>query len=92
MYLLLVFLFLLIAGNRQHVPILQLVRTLFFSPLTIISVLPAVLSFYTFYGILFPRFIETKKWGKLLLSGIITTLLCAVVAMGLMLLPAAERS
>ena len=86
MYLLLVFLFLLIASNRQHVPILQLVRTLFFSPLTIISVLPAVLAFYTFYGILFPRFLETKKWGKLLLSGIGTVLLCGVVSMGLMLL------
>lgn len=85
MYLLLVFLFLLIASNRQHVPMLQLVRTLFLSPLTIIAVLPAVVSFYIFYSILFPRFLQTKRLLKLLLSGICTVVLSGAVAMVWML-------
>jgi hypothetical protein len=57
---------------------------LFFSPFGAACIIPNVFTFYSFYLLLFPRFLKKRKTGLLILSGIAV---CAVwaVAGGLML-------
>src|SRR5258708_31404447 len=53
-----------------------------FWPGWILLILPQVLSFYVFYGVLFPRFLKTKRLMLLLVFGVggagCSSLLCLV--------------
>src|ERR1700754_4907630 len=53
----------------------------------IFSFLPGVLGFYFFYGLLFTRFLQTKKFGALLLFGLSGMLSSGVITLLMLSIP-----
>lgn len=82
MYLLLLFLFVLTMWlQTHHVLLRSFWRMISYWPGWILLTLPQVLSFYSFYGLLFPRFLKTKRLLLLVLSGLAVVLLSSLLAM-----------
>src|SRR6187549_2301759 len=55
-------------------------RIFFLSPIGINIILPAVIGFYTFYSLLFSRFLKRKKFSALFISGMLVSTLCALIS------------
>ena len=70
MYFLLLILFQLVLFHTAHVTFRGFWRAIVFSPGTLFTGLPAILTFYIFYTVLFPRFLQHKRLVLLSLTGI----------------------
>jgi two-component system, LytTR family, sensor kinase len=69
LYLLLLILFQLALFHSAHATFRGFWHAVIFSPGTIFAVLPAIITFYTFYSILFPRLLQHKRLVLLGLTG-----------------------
>lgn len=72
-------LFLVMNMDKRHVTLLFWRKTLFQHPFGFTAMIPALFGFYTFYFVLFDRFLEKKKMLKLFLSAIAVCALSAVI-------------
>ena len=67
LYLILVAFFVQVMPNTHH----HFGRTLFFSQVSLFAFLPALLCFYSFYLVLFPRFLQRKRFLSLFVVAIV---------------------
>lgn len=76
MYLLLLSLFLLIisAGANKAMVSKQEIIYAFVKTMSMITIIPGLISFYTFYHYIFNRFLTKKRMGAAILYGLITVL------------------
>lgn len=81
MYSFLIFLFMVIV-NRGNI---RSVNLLSFVPVAIFCFVPAFLGFYSFYGMLFNRYLHPQRIGMLLLAGAVTVLCCGLISLLLVL-------
>ncbi|NLR67265.1 histidine kinase [Chitinophaga varians] len=51
------------------------------APMAIFCFAPALLGFYSFYGLLFNRYLHPQRVGTLLLAGIVTVLCCGAISL-----------
>jgi two-component system, LytTR family, sensor kinase len=80
LYLILVSFFIqIMPWNNSHKP--SLIRVLFFSQVSTFSFLPGMIGFYSFYLILFRKFLNRKKMAALFFYGIIVSLFSALFTM-----------
>jgi two-component system, LytTR family, sensor kinase len=70
-------LFLVMNMDKTHVTLHFLSRALFDHPFGFTAIIPALISFYTFYFLLFDKFLQKKKIGKLFLSAIAVSAISA---------------
>lgn len=85
LYMLLVISILLaMVRTNEYRSLSKLSALMFLSPLSLVIYLPAVTGFYTFYGILFNRFLYRRRIGKLILWGLSTALLCGLLPLGIL--------
>lgn len=54
------------------------------APMAIFCFAPALLGFYSFYGLLFNRYLHPQRIGTLLLAGLFTVLCCGAISLLLM--------
>ena len=71
LYFLLLLLFASIAWHTSHATFRGFLHAIIFSPVTIFTALPAIITFYIFYSVLFPRFLQHKRLVLLALTGLI---------------------
>ena len=71
LYFLLLLLFASIAWHTAHATFRGFLHAIIFSPVTIFTALPAIITFYIFYSILFPRFLQHKRLVLLALTGLV---------------------
>ena len=90
LYILLVFSFLLLTlrGHGTMPGLWGMWQVWLLSGVGIFCFVPGVLGFYSFYSLLFTRFLQTKKFLLLLLFGILATLSAGVIALLVLSLPA----
>jgi two-component system LytT family sensor kinase len=72
-------LFLVMNMDKTHVNLHLLSRALFFHPFGFTAIIPALIGFYTFYFLLFDKFLQKKKMAKLFLSAIAVCALSAAI-------------
>lgn len=72
---------------KGRAPAYRLAEVLLLTPLTIFSFLPGILGFYSFYCILFDRFLHQKKVFLLLLFGGLFTLACGAITFLVLSIP-----
>jgi two-component system, LytTR family, sensor kinase len=70
LYFLLLLLFASIAWHTAHATFRGFLQAIIFSPVTIFTALPAIITFYIFYSVLFPRLLQHKRLFLLGLSGV----------------------
>ena len=70
LYFLLLLLFASIAWHTTHATFRGFLHAIIFSPVTIFTALPAIITFYICYSILFPRLLQHKRLVLLGLTGI----------------------
>jgi two-component system LytT family sensor kinase len=70
-----------VPGMNRHGNLIPIVRVLAAPPIAINFILCEAFCFYVFYFVLFPRFLFTKKFFLLFLSGIATCVLCACICL-----------
>ena len=80
LYLLLLILFQLVLFHTVHATFRGFWRAIVFSPGTIFTSLPAILTFYIFYLLLFPRLLQQKRLLMLGLTGIGVSLASTILA------------
>lgn len=83
LYLLLLTLFMLMlsAGAIKTSTPKQEMIIGFFTIMSIISIIPGLISFYGFYFYIFPRFLETKKITGAVLVGLAITFCCGIIGL-----------
>jgi hypothetical protein len=69
-----------------HRSVGMLLSTIFYPPLVWGAIFPAVLSFYTFYFFIFPRFLQRKRFAGLLISCAAAVLLLSLLSLTLIYL------
>jgi len=80
LYLLLVASFLMAMANKKmHQSLPGIGQLILFTPLSLVTVLPAATGFYSFYTFLFTRFLNKRKIIKFFVAGIITVVLCGML-------------
>ena len=84
-YLMIVLLFVLAARHATvgETGWVNMGRLFFSAPLSLAAVYPAFLSFYAFYWLLFPRFLQRKLFGQLILVGLG---ICCLLGLGFAML------
>lgn len=80
LYFLLLILFQLVLFHMVHTTFRGFWRAIVFSPGTIFTSLPAILTFYSFYLLLFPRLLQQKRLLMLGLTGIGVSLASTILA------------
>lgn len=60
-------------------PVFKDLLQLFLAPLLVFSVLPGLIGFYSFYLVLFNRFLQQKKIGLLFLSGVTVCIISGTI-------------
>src|SRR5580692_6528890 len=80
LYFLLLILFQLVLFHTVHATFRGFWRAIVFSPGTIFTSLPAILTFYIFYLLLFPRLLQQKRLLMLGLTGIGVSLASTILA------------
>jgi len=87
LYLLLIAAMIRITGRiGAHRSVGLLLSTIFQPPLVWGAISPAVLSFYTYYFFIFPRFLQRKRFAGLLLSCAVVVLLLSALSLRLIIL------
>lgn len=83
LYLLLIFLFLLFiqVGNGRSFSNDHKMVFNFLKIMSMFTVVPAVISFYTFYRLLFDKYLSKKKIGALCIAGSVTILLAGLIGL-----------
>jgi two-component system, LytTR family, sensor kinase len=71
-------------SGKVHLSSRQIAYVLFFFPLGAAAFIPGIIGFYTFYGVLFDRFLKKKKILRLILSAVVISLLAAIVTQFIM--------
>ena len=80
MYLLLVTMLFMVANmDKRHITLKFWSHVMFFRPFGFAAILPAIFGFYTFYFVLFNKYLIKKKMTKLFLSASIFALIGAVI-------------
>ena len=81
MYILLLFLFLLTmsAGAAKTSVEKQAIILSFIKVMSVVTILPGLISFYSFYHYIFERFLSRKKIGKAILHGLAIVLGCGII-------------
>ncbi len=81
LYLLLIFIFavfLKVSNQKALIHEADLMQE-FVKAMTALAVLPAIISFYTFYNLLFKRFLSKRKLGSLAIGALITILVSGLI-------------
>ncbi len=68
------------AGNRQEPNLSNVLRFLFLSPFTILTIGTGFLAFYSFYFFLFAGFLKQRKIIALILTGLLVSITSALLA------------
>ncbi|MFM9908554.1 MAG: sensor histidine kinase [Chitinophagaceae bacterium] len=80
LYILLIVTFLMaMANSTKHQSFSVLGQLFFSSPLGIVTLLPSAFGFYTFYSILFSRFLNQRKLISLSAWGLLTVISCGAL-------------
>lgn len=80
LYLALVLSFLMaIANNKADQSLAKMGKMVLFSPMSIVTLLPAVTGFYSFYTFLFTRFLNRRRLLAFFVWAIITVLFCGLI-------------
>ena len=80
MYLFLVTMLFMVANmDKRHITLKLWGLVLFFRPFGFAAILPAIFGFYTFYSVLFNKYLAKKKMIKLFLSATTLALIGAII-------------
>lgn len=66
-------------ANRPEPHLGNILRFLFLSPLAVLTIGTGLLAFYSFYLILFPKFLKQRKILALILSGLLVAIAAAII-------------
>lgn len=81
LYLFLIFCFLLFIPNALRQGNAHFVRVFVAPPIVLNFIVAPLLCFYIFYAVIFPKFLSTKKFFLLFVSGSLTALFCAALCL-----------